>query len=153
MDLKRERCRKPNDRSRICSDTMSKIIGSNSSLQKRIVRRVVPPLYKLFPRIIFIRCGTKSKYCKLAPQNFWYLQINPFFNFQSWPEKFKIDKSSPKIITMKWFITLTNQQYLEMKWIQLNEAYNSNFSKMNWCLLSWLHFFSWSFWQLIHIGR
>jgi len=44
----------------IGSDTMSWISRPNSSLQNRLVRWGVSPLYKLFSRILSIRCGTKS---------------------------------------------------------------------------------------------
>jgi len=36
------------------------ITRPNSSLQNRLVHWPVPPLYKLFSRILSIRCGTKS---------------------------------------------------------------------------------------------
>ena len=39
------------------SDTMLKL-GPNSSLQNRLVRWGLPPLYKLFSRVLSIRCGT-----------------------------------------------------------------------------------------------
>jgi len=42
------------------SDAMRRISRPNSSLQNRLVRWGVPPLYKLFSRFLSIRCGTKS---------------------------------------------------------------------------------------------
>jgi hypothetical protein len=82
MELKRGRCKKPNDRSDrvgypmelkhgrckvrsttidpIGSDIMSRKSGPNWSLQNRLVWWEIPPFYKLFSKILSIRCRTKS---------------------------------------------------------------------------------------------
>ncbi|PNX77496.1 hypothetical protein L195_g033464 [Trifolium pratense] len=39
---------------------MSRISRPNSFLQNQLVRWGLPPLYKLFSRVLSIRCGTKS---------------------------------------------------------------------------------------------
>ena len=41
-------------------------LGPNSYLQNRLVRWGVPPLYKLFSRVLSIRCGTKSTPSKIS---------------------------------------------------------------------------------------
>jgi len=71
----------------IGSDTMSRILRPNSSLQNRLVRWGVPPLYKLFLRILSIWCGTKS-HRVLAANNFitlvvYWLQIGFAGNLKS----------------------------------------------------------------------
>jgi len=45
-----------------------------SSLQNRHVRWGVPPLYKLFSRVLSIRCGTKSTPSKPTQWRCWRLQ-------------------------------------------------------------------------------